>query len=119
MNDGKPILATLLLIAAMGAGFIAQTAQAQTEYSGWTWRAWAGTVCRCVEDDNVTFQDPTFGTVQLEVDGNSFGIGFDVERRFSKLLGLDVAVGYTDMDINFMHSVGTGVQQDSLGSLNI
>ena len=42
-----------------------------------------------MEDDNVRFQDPTFGTVQLEVNGNSPGIGFDVERRLSKLIGLE------------------------------
>ncbi len=119
MNDNKPILATLLLLTTMGACFGAQTAQAQTEYGGWTGRVWTGIVCRCVEDDNVTFQDPTFGTVQLEVQGNSLGIGLDVERRFSKLIGLDLALGYTNMDVDFMHSVGTGVQQDSLASLNI
>jgi len=122
MNYRKLILVAALLMTALGAGFSARTAQAQQSNdrdSGWTWRAWAGTVCRCVEDDTVTFQDPTFGTVELDVDGNSLGIGFDVERRFSKLIGLDLAVGYTDMDVDFMHSVGTGVQQDSLGSLNI
>jgi hypothetical protein len=119
MNHRKRILVAVLLMTALGAGFGAQTAQAQTEYKGWTWRAWVGTVCRCVEDDTVTFQDPVFGTVELDVDSNSLGIGFDVERRVNKLIGLDLAVGYTDMDIDFMHSIGTGVQQDSLASLNI
>ena len=119
MNNRKIILEALILLTAMGASFGAQTDQTQVDYDGWTGRLWAGVVCRCVEDDNVTFQDPTFGTVQLEVDGNSPGIGFDVERRLSKLIGLDLAVGYTDMDIDFKHSVGTGVQQDSLASLNI
>ena len=119
MNDTKPILTTLLLLITMGTVSGAQAAPAQTEYDGWTGRVWAGTVCRCVEDDTTTFQDPTFGTVELDVDGNSLGVGFDVERRLSKLIGLDLAVGYTDMDVNFKHSVGTGVQQDSLASLNI
>lgn len=119
MNDSKPILAALSLLTTIVAAFAVQPAQAQTEYRGWTGRVWAGAVCRCVESDNVTFQDPTFGTVQLKVDGNSLGIGFDVERRLSKLLGLDLAVGYTDMDVDFTHSVGAGVQQDSLASLNI
>ena len=119
INNRKQILVTVLLMTALGAGFGAQTAQAQTEYKGWTWRAWVGTVCRCVEDDTVTFQDPTFGTVELDVDSNSFGIGFDVEWRLGKLIGLDLALGYTDMDVDFMHSVGTGVQQDSLASLNL
>jgi len=93
--------------------------QSSDRDSGWTGRAWAGVVCRCVEDDTVTFQDPTFGTVGLDIDSNSLGIGFDVEWRLNRLIGLDLAAGYTDMDVDFMHSVGTGVQQDSLASLNI
>ena len=112
------LLAALFVLTTMGAVSGAQAASAQTDYDGWVWRAWVGTVCRCVEDDNVTFQDPTFGTVGLEVDGNSPGIGFDIEWRLNKLIGLDLALGYTDMDVNFKHSVGAGVQQDSLASLN-
>jgi outer membrane protein W len=119
MSDSKPMVTTYLLLITVGAVLGPRAASAQTEYGGWTWRASVGGVCRCVEDDTVTFQDPTFGTVELDVDGNSLGLGFDFERRFNKLIGLDFAVGYTDMDIDFMHSVGTGVQQDSLASLNI
>jgi len=86
-----------LTIAAYGIAFcgllvLSPTSHAQQSSdrnSGWTGRVWAGVVCRCVEDDNVTFQDPTFGTVGLEVDGNSLGIGFDVERRLGKLIGLE------------------------------
>jgi hypothetical protein len=96
-----------------------QTVYAQDEYDGWTGRLWAGVVCRCVEDDNVTFDDATFGTSALEIDSNSTGFGFDVERRISKLIGLDLAVGYSQMDVDFSHAVGTGVQQDSLAFLNV
>jgi len=98
---------------------MAANAQAQSEYDGWTWRAAGGIVCRCVEDDNVTFDDPTFGTSSLEQDGDPFGITFGVERRLNKLIGLDLTLGYTDLDIDFTHTVGTGVQEDSLGSLNL
>ena len=85
----------------------------------WTVRGWLGVVCRCVEDDNVTFTDPTFGTVALEVDGTSFGLGVDFERRFNNRLGLDFALGYTQADVDFSHSVGSGVQTDSLGILPV
>ncbi len=100
---------------------VSQAQQSSDRNSGWTVRAWAGGVCRCVEDDNVTFvvDDPPLGTVGLEVDGNSLGIGFDVEWRLNKLIGLDLALGYTDMDIDFQSDASTGVQQDSLASLNI
>lgn len=107
---------TLLLIAALVRS---GPATAESGYDDWTWRAAAGIAGRFVEDDNVTFDDPTFGTSSLEQKGNPFGITFGVERRLSKLIGLDLTLGYTDMDIDFMHTVGTGVQKDSLASLNL
>ena len=94
-------------------------AQGDVQYPNWTARAWAGVVGRFVESDNVTFQDPTFGTVQLSWQGTSFGLGADVEYRFNKLFGLDLAAGYTNVDIEFEHSVGSGVQTDNLGILPI
>lgn len=96
-----------------------QAQQISDRHSGWTVRAWAGVVCRCVEDDNVTFNDPTFGVSALEMDGSSFGFGVDFERRFNKWLGLDIAAGYTEVDVEFSHTVGAGVQTDSLGILPI
>lgn len=108
-----------VIVVAMTGIASAKIDRAESTYKGWTARAWAGSVGRYVEDDTVTFNDPTFGDVTLDVDGSSLGIGFDVERRFNKLLGLDLAVGYTDMDIAFEHSNGTGTQVDSLSSLNI
>lgn len=117
-NYLRHFVATLFLLTTMSAFSGAQAAPDGASYEGWKWRAWVGTVCRCVEDDNVTFEDPVFGTVGLEVDGNSVGLGFDVEWRLGKLVGLDLAVGYADMDVNFMHSVGADVQTDSLASLN-
>jgi opacity protein-like surface antigen len=87
--------------------------------SGWTGRAWLGVVCRCVNSDNTTFSDPTFGTSALEMDGSSFGIGIDAERRFNKWVGFDMALGYTEVDIDFTHSVGAGTQTDSLGMIPI
>ena len=108
-----------LMFVGMAGIASAQIDRAQAEYKGWTMRAWLATVGRYVEDDTEAFEDPTYGDVVLDVDGSSLGIGFGVERRFSKLLGLDLSVGYTDMDISFEHSIGEGVQEDSLGSLNI
>lgn len=46
-------------------------------------------------------------------------LGFDVERRFSKLLGLDLALGDTRLTTESNHSVGSGTQSDDLGVLPI
>ena len=81
------------------------SAQAQNDYKGWRVRVFAGIEGRFVEDDNVTFDDPTFGTSSTEVDGNGFGFGADVERRFNKLLGLDLAIGDTQVDVVFNQSL--------------
>lgn len=117
MKTMKTSVTLLVLLAGVAAAILPQVAAAQDEYDTWTGRAWLGSVCRCVEDDNVTFQDPTFGTVELAVDGSAIGYGFDVERRINKLIGIDVALSYTNLDVDFNHSIGTGVQQDSLDAL--
>lgn len=96
-----------------------QAQPTEPTYDGWTARVFGGVVGRFLLDDTVTFSDPTFGTVELDWDDTSFGLGVDVERRFSKLLGLDLALIYTNMDIDFHHSVGAGVQTDSLGVLSL
>jgi len=88
---------------------------AERPYSEWTVRAWGGVVGRYVETDNVTDQDPTFGTTETSWPDSTFGLGFDVERRLSKLFGLDLGVGYTNLETEFSHSVGTGEQTDDLG----
>ncbi len=60
MNYRKQVSVAVLLMAALGAGFSAPTAQAQTEYKGWTWRAWAGTGTFNFETDN---EFPALGIV--------------------------------------------------------
>ena len=94
-------------------------AQAEDDYKGWRFRAWGGLVGRYLENDNVTFTDPTFGLSEVEVDGSSFGFGVDFERRFTKLFGLDVAIGYTELDVNFTQSLTTEVSTDTLEVLPI
>ncbi len=106
-----------LLVAGVTLGAI--TCTAEDTYKGWTGRLWIGGVMRTLERDNVTFTDPTFGTVELSADQAVLGIGADVEYRFSKLLGLDLAIGYADLEVDFDHSVGSGTQTDNLGMLPI
>ena len=94
-------------------------AHAENENAGWRFRVWAGITGRFVETDNATFTDPTFGASATEVDGTGFGFGIDVERRFSKLLGLDLAVGYTELDVEFTQSLTTTIAKDTLEVLPI
>ena len=94
-------------------------AHAENEYAGWRFRVWAGITGRFVETDNATFTDETFGESATEVNGTGFGIGIDAERRFSKLLGLDLAVGYTEFDVEFTQSLTTTTAKDTLDVLPI
>lgn len=91
----------------------------RSEYAGWAARAWAGVATRTILKDNVTFDDPTFGTCELSWDYASFGLGLDVEYKFGRFLGLDLGMGYTNMNIDFNHSVGEGTQTDKLGVMPI
>jgi hypothetical protein len=94
-------------------------AHAENDYEGWRFRAWAGITGRFVETDNATFTNATFGESATDVNGTGFGFGVDVERRFSKLLGLDLAVGYTALDVDFTQSLTTATATDTLGVLPI
>jgi outer membrane protein W len=106
------LLAVVLLLAI-------PTAEAQSDYKGWRFRAWGGVVCRCVESDDVTFDDPTYGLSATEAGGTSFGVGIDFEYRFTKLFGLDLAIGYTEMDVDFKQSLTPTVATDTLAVLPI
>jgi len=88
--------------------------QAQSNPEGWYFRAFGGFAGRVLETDNVTFDDPVYGTSSTEVDGSTLGFGVDVERRFSKLLGLDMAVSYANMDVVFNQSLTTDKATDTL-----
>jgi len=110
-------LAAVLIL--MAAGLTVAPAQAENEYAGWRFRAWGGIAGRYVESDNVTFTDPTYGVSATEVDGSSFGFGIDFERRFNKLFGLDIAIGYTEMDVQFKPGSSTAVPTDTLEVLPI
>ena len=92
---------------------------AENEDAGWRFRGWVGITGRFVQTDNATFTDGTFGESATEVDGTGFGFGIDVERRFSKLLGLDLAVGYTELDVEFTQSLTTTTAKDTLEVLPI
>ncbi len=101
-------LATIFVLAAV------PSARAQNDYTGWRVRAFAGVVGRFVESDNVTFDDPTFGTSSTQVDGTGLGFGADVERRFNKLIGLDLAIGFTQLDVVFAQSLTSDVANATL-----
>jgi len=110
----KQIRAIPFISVAVVALLSVAPAHAENEYSGWRFRAWGGIVGRFIESDNVTFTDPTFGASATEVDGTGFGFGVDLERRFTKLLGLDLAAGYTEMDVEFTQSLNSSVTEDTL-----
>jgi outer membrane protein W len=115
----KRIHLVSLVSITVAALFSAFPAHAENEYSGWRIRAWAGVTGRFIETDNATFTDPDFGDSSTEVDGTGFGFGIDVERRFTKLLGLDLAVGYTELDVEFTQSLTTTIATDTLKVLPI
>ena len=74
-------------------------------------RLWLGTVGRYVLTDNEPYSDPPFGTVETKVDGSSFGFGGDLEYKFTRRLGFDFAVGYTNTTVQFTSSVDPNVVQ--------
>jgi len=73
---------------------------------GWNGRFWVGATGRYVLSDNDTFEDPTFGTIETSVSGSAFTLGGDVEYMFTKWLGLDFALAYTDLPVEFQHFGG-------------
>jgi outer membrane protein W len=115
----RQIRAATFISIAVVALLSVYSAQADNDYSGWRVRAWGGIVGRFVENDNVTFTDPTFGMSATEVDGTGFGFGVDFERRFTKLFGLDLAVGYSELDVQFTQSLTSTVATDTLEMLPI
>ena len=104
---------------AVLVGLAGSSAWAQDNNEGWRFRVFGGMVGRFVETDNATCDDPVYETSATEVDGFSFGFGVDVERRFSKLLGLDVAVGYSKLDVVFTQSLTSDQAKDRLSVLPI
>ena len=101
-------------IIAIFALTAVSSAQAQNDHKGWRVRVFAGIEGRFVEDDNTTFDDPTFGVCSTEVDGTGFGFGADVERRFNKIVGLDLAIGFTQLDVVFAQSLTSYVSETTL-----
>jgi hypothetical protein len=83
-------------------------ASAQGQTTGLIGRAWVGTVGRYVLKDNEPFASPGFGTAELMVNGSGFGLGGDVEYKFSKWLGVDAALGYTKLNVDYTTSVAPG-----------
>lgn len=118
-SSAKPVIFFILMGAVLAALFLPanQAFGQENPEKGWTGRFWVGAACRCLLSDNETFDDPTFGTIETSVEGSAFAIGGDVEYLFTKWLGLDFALAYTNFDLQFQHSVGEGVQHDSLGVL--
>jgi len=86
-------------------------ADAQNADTGWRGRFWVGAVGRYIENDNASYQDPPFGTVETEVDGSAVGFGGDVEFKFKRWLGLDAALAYTSLPVQFQSTADPGVTQ--------
>ena len=101
----RTVAATLAVVC------LGNVASAASPEAGWRGRLWMGPVGRYVLTDNEAYSDPPFGTVELKVDGSSFGFGGDVEYKFNRRLGFDFAVAYTKPTIQFTSSVNPAVVQ--------
>jgi outer membrane protein W len=102
------------MVAAFVFGVsLSGTANAQSPETGWRGRFWVGAVGRYVFTDNAAYQDPPFGTVETEVDGSAVGFGGDVEFKFKRWLGLDAALAYTSLPVQFQSSTNPGVTQNA------
>lgn len=111
MSRNRAIVFLALVVTVLLA---VPAAQAQGDHEGWRFRAFGGVVGRFVESDNVTFTDPVYGLSATEAGGTGFGFGVGVERRFTRLFGLDLAVGFADFDVEFTQSLTTDVVTESL-----
>ncbi|HEY4099849.1 MAG TPA: hypothetical protein VGM20_03110 [Gemmatimonadales bacterium] len=94
--------AVLLLAAWQGA------ASAQVAASGLHGRIWGGAVGRYVLTDNEAFASPGFGTVSLQVAGSAPGFGADAELRMNRWIGLDGAIGYSSLKVQFTTTAAAG-----------
>ena len=102
----------LLAMAALCVATMMDTpASAQGETTGLIGRAWIGTVGRYVLKDNGTFTPAGFGTSEMMVDGSGLGLGGDIEYKFSKWLGVDGALGYSNLKVDYTSSLMAGTQQ--------
>jgi hypothetical protein len=88
-----------LLIAALATP--ARPVLGQASSDGFSARLWAGAVGRYVLKDNDTFAAPGFGTVGLKVNGSAFGFGADGEYKFDRWIGLDGAIGYSRLNVQY------------------
>ena len=92
---------------------LASASDAASSETGWRGRFWLGTVGRYVLTDNESYQSPPFGTVETEVDGSALGVGVDFEYKFLPWLGLDTALAYTSLPVQFQSSADPGVTQNA------
>jgi opacity protein-like surface antigen len=93
------IFAAALLVAPKSA--VAQDA-------GFSGRLWVGAVGRYVLNDNTPFASPGFGTVEMQVKGSSVGFGGDLEYRINPWFGIDGAVGYSNLNVQFTSTTAPG-----------
>jgi hypothetical protein len=118
---GRSVVTKQLIVVAifglLSGSVFQSTAHAQDQYPNTKVSFWAGVQCRCVLDDDDTFSDPVFGTVELEAAKSAFGLGGDVEFRLARFFSFDVGLGYSKTSVEFSHTVGVGVQEDKLGMM--
>ena len=100
------LTAALPLIAALVLAPNPALAQSST---GFRARVWGGTVGRYVLSDNDPFAAPGFGTAELQVTGSAPGFGGDVEYKFARWIGLDAAIGYSSLNVQFTTSNEPGI----------
>jgi hypothetical protein len=101
----------MTLIGAGGifaATLLAAPGSAQAQDSGLSGRVWVGAVGRYVLSDNTPFASPGFGTVEMQVKGSSVGFGGDLEYRINPWFGIDGAVGYSKLNVQFASTTAPG-----------
>ncbi len=98
-----------VMLGVCMSAMLASPAYAQEQTTGLIGRAWIGTMGRYVLKDNEPFASPGFGTSLLAVDGSGVAVGGDLEYRFSKWLGVDAALGYSKLNVNYTTSLTPGV----------
>jgi outer membrane protein W len=99
------LIATLPLLAALALA--PRPALAQSN-AGWRLRVWGGAVGRYVLNDNDTFDAAGYGTVGLKVDGSAPGFGADAEYKLARWIGLDAAIGYSNLTVDYTTTTSPG-----------
>src|SRR4051812_39143996 len=106
MKTSAIVLIRSVVTGGMLVAGLSTSSAAQLTADGFRARVWAGPVGRYVLKDNDPFVEPGFGTVGLQVTGSGPGFGTDVEYKPMRWIGVDAAVGYANLPVQFTSGSG-------------